>query len=136
MTFDDFYESGKGFMLLDVRLMSAVTGIASGSIGLKITKANAKAAKNGQVMKGRQALHLMYKHFKCNQDKTAFFDLKDLIAVKYREGETSLQQFMDNWDVVYDGMDYEPDETTLVLTFFEETRKCSQLDYDLSLIHI
>ena len=74
------------------------------------------------MLKGRQALWIVYQHYRINADAGALYDLSDLMCVKLR-GD-ALEAFMFNWDHVLIGMAQEPPEKTLCIFFLENLRGC------------
>ena len=63
-TYDLLAESGE-FMSLDVKLAAALSKLASGDLGRKLTQAKEVEAGRGKMLKGRQALWMVYEHFPC-----------------------------------------------------------------------
>ena len=127
--FEALENSGNRFKLLDVRIASGIMKIATGTLGRELNKANQASAKAGMVLRGRQALHIMFHYFKVNEDQGALYDLKDLMAVKFHG---SLQDFINNWETILNGMEAEPDEKTLRTLFYDEIFDCKELDHDMA----
>ena len=109
-------------MSLDVKLAAALSKLASGDLGRKLSQAKEVEARRGVMLKGRQALWMVYEYYRVNAEAGALFDLSDLLNVKLR-GD-ALETFMANWDYVLVGMAVEPTEDTLKMLFLDNLRGC------------
>jgi hypothetical protein len=81
VTLDDLGSSGTGFDSIDAKLNAAVSKIAKGELGRKLTHETEKLGKAGKMMKGRQALCIIYEHFRTSEEAGALHDLDDLMNV-------------------------------------------------------
>ena len=79
-TFGSLRDSGK-FPTLDVKLSAALTKLAHGDLGREIALQQEQAAKCGRLLRGRQALYMIYQHFKTAEEAGALYDLVDLTKV-------------------------------------------------------
>ena len=74
------------------------------------------------MLRGRQALWMVYEYYRVNAEAGALFDLSDLLNVKLRDD--ALETFMANWEYVLVGMAVEPSEDTLKVFFLDNLRRC------------
>ena len=74
------------------------------------------------MLKGRQALWMVYDYYRVNAEAGALFDLSDLLHVKLR-GD-ALETFMASWEYVLVGMAVELSEDTLKVLFLDNLRGC------------
>ena len=128
-TYDLLAESGE-FMSLHVKLAAALSKLASGDLGRKLTQAKEVEARMGVMLKGRQALWMVYEYYRVNAEAGALFDLSDLLNVKLR-GD-ALEAFMANWDYVLVGMAVEPTADTLKVLFLDNLRGCPVMREEIS----
>ena len=125
--FEDFRDSGN-FTTLDSKLGSAISDIAKGDLGRKITLANEKEDKLGNLTKGRQLLRVVYEHFRVDEFAGVLYSLTDLITVRMK-GDThsarQLELFINTWDHTLAGVKHEPTDDVLEALFLERVRNCS-----------
>ena len=82
-TFLSLADSGS-FTTLDVKLSAALTGASTGVVGQEITTEAEKASQQCRLLRGRQALWLVYRWYATNQEQGAMVEMIDLMAVKSR----------------------------------------------------
>jgi hypothetical protein len=99
--------SGAGFDSIDAKLNAAVSEIAKGELGRKLTHETEKLGKAGRMMKGRQALSIIYEHFRTSEEAGALHDSDDLMNVNMNGDK--LEAFIQTWDQVLIGMREDPD---------------------------
>jgi hypothetical protein len=93
------------FESLDAKLLAALVRSASGTIvGGQISRAQETAAKGNRPLKGRQALLLVFQHYRVERSHTSLQGFADLLSLELH-GSNDLQTFMDNWDGVLCGVD-------------------------------
>lgn len=73
-TYELLSDSG-AFVNLDVKPAAALSRMSSGELGRKITQAKEVEARRGLMLKGQQALWLVYQHYRIHADAGAFYDL-------------------------------------------------------------
>ena len=71
-TYDTLADSGN-FVNLDVKLAAALDKAASNEVGRKLTQAKEVEAKRGLMLMGRQALWIVYQHYKINAQVGALY---------------------------------------------------------------
>ena len=113
-SFESLADSGKGFTRLDMKLSAAITTASTGEVGREVAEATEAAAKNGKMLRGRQALWLVYQWYKVTEEAGALFDLSDLMKVEL-EGH-NLSTFQQNWVSIL-GMKKEPDKQTMATLY-------------------
>jgi hypothetical protein len=69
---------------LGTKLATAVTGIARGDLGTKISLCNEEGANKGEMVSGRQLLWLVYQSYKLSQTSGALYSLVDLTTLKIK----------------------------------------------------
>ena len=116
ITFEDLANS-EDFPELDVILLAAINRICVGELGRKINQLiDDKVKKDCTLVRGRQALWVIYDANKTAEDSGAIYDISDLIAVVWL-GDAKLQQFLLNWDAVIIGCNGDiPDKQIRALT--------------------
>jgi hypothetical protein len=107
--------------------------VATGELGRKLSLAVEVAAKCGLMLRGRQALFIIYEHFKTAEKAGALFELTDLMAIK-RHG-SNLQAFITSWDTVLAGMKNEPTVETKEVLLYEQLKDCEELIHDMAYYH-
>ena len=122
--------SGVGFESIDAKLNAAVSKIAKGELGRKLTHETEKLGKIGKMMKGRQALSIIYEHFRTSEEAGALHDLDDLMNVNMNGDK--LEAFIQTWDQVLIGMREDPDPAYKRVLFLKQIRKVSDLKYDIA----
>jgi hypothetical protein len=118
------------FHTLDVKLTAALTKICKGDIGRQIMTAKETAIRAGQMLRGRQILHMVYEHFSLSEREGALYDIEDLLSVKMRSGDAI--EFITNWDSVLAGMRIRPNDETLEVLFLQQMRPFPGLQHDLA----
>ena len=123
-TFASLQDSGK-FPTLDVKLSAALTKLAHGDLGREIALQQEHAAKDGRLLRGRQALFMIYQHFKPAEEAGALYDLVDLTKVLSTTSggkQIDLTTFLQNWEAVLAGMKVEPDISVKETLFKEQIK--------------
>ena len=77
-TFESSASSGKCHTL-DIKLAAALNHASTGTVGREIATATEKAAQNDKLLRGRQALWLVYRWCATNQEAGALYELTDLL---------------------------------------------------------
>jgi hypothetical protein len=132
---EDFRDSGD-FTTLDSKLGSAITDIAKGDLGRKITLTTEKEDKLGNLTKGRQLLRVVYDHFRIDEFAGVLYSLTDLITVRMKGDSHSARQlelFINTWDHTLAGMKHEPTDDVLEALFIERVRNCHPLAQDIGI---
>ena len=83
------------------------------------------AAKDGRLLRGRQALFMIYQHFKTAEEAGALYDLVDLTKVLSTTSggkQIDLTTFLQNWEAVLAGMKVEPDISVKETLFKEQIK--------------
>ena len=80
ITIRDLANSGE-FASLGAKLAAGVAKVALGDLGRSISTAKERMAMKGVFMKGRQALKLVYDHYKISETEGALWELQDLMKV-------------------------------------------------------
>ena len=136
-TFDSLQDSGK-FPTLDVKLSAALTKLAHGDLGREIALQQERAAKDGRLLRGRQALFMIYQHFKTAEEAGALYDLVDLtkvLSTTHGGKQIDLTTFLQNWEAVLAGMKVEPDITIKETLFKEQIKVYKQIEHDIATYH-
>ena len=102
MTFDKLYETGRKFKSLDPKLLTAITDKCHGELGRRITQRIEEFAKDAKMLRGRQALHMIYEYMRVSELEGALYDLSDLMAVQLRAEK--LEAFLNSWETTLLGM--------------------------------
>ena len=98
VTHEKLANSGK-FSTLDIKLINALTEIAKGELGRMIIAATQKERRvKKQMLKGRQALLIIYEYFAVNSKLKQVCKLNDLMKVKLVGGDKGLVSFLTSWD--------------------------------------
>ena len=132
-TIDSFRDSGK-FLTLDSKLASALSDIAKGDLGRKITLLTEKEDREGRLTRGRQILRAIYDHFKLDEFAGVLYELTDLMAIKIKADSPSpkqLEWFMTSWESTLAGMKKEPTDDVLEALFIERVRGCPGIAQDI-----
>ena len=82
-TFDDFRDS-EGFDSLDAKLAAALTKIATGELGRRITLMVEQEASKERMLKGRQILWMIHDNHKLDEERGALYDFTDLLAIRLK----------------------------------------------------
>ena len=133
--FDEFRSSGD-FSTLDTKLGSALSDLAKGELGRRLTLATEKEDKDGRNVTGRQLLKVVYDYYKTDEYSGVLYDVADLMEVKVKgdnPGWKQLQDFRDTWDETLAGMEKEPATDILEALFKQKVRVCSCIAHDISI---
>jgi hypothetical protein len=127
---------------LGTKLAAAVTGIARGDLGAKISLMNEEGAKEGKMISGRQLLWLVYQSYKLSQTSGALYSLIDLtnLRIKAEKGQgpdschsdKQLRWFVSSWDGLIAGMKSVPEDDVLEEIFLRKIRNVVSLKEDLA----
>ena len=134
-TFDNFRDSGK-FPTLDSKLGSAISDLAKGELGRRVTLATEKEDKDGRNVTGRQLLKLVYDYYRTDEYTGIVYDVSDLMAIKMKSDNPNWKQlasFRDAWDETLAGMEKEPGEDVLEAVFKQQVRHCHCLSQDIGI---
>jgi len=134
-TFDSLADSGK-FVSLDIKLGRAVRDAAASNDNLsKILqdKRNLVSVKEETIMKGRQALFMIYQYYATTGIKKGLTSITVLMAVRlYRK---RLQEFLSTWDRVLLHIDETPSTAVLTRLFYDQVKSCDLMKIDISTYH-
>ena len=97
MEFDEL-ENSMGFDSLDMKLAASLSKVLNGDLQHRVNIMKETRAKQGRLVKGRQILYLINQHFRVSVEEGCLYDLRDLLAVKLRNGD--LKKFVHNWEQV------------------------------------
>ena len=124
---EDFADSG-AFESLDTKLAAAVTLIAKGECGRRITLLSESLAKQGVMMRGRQALLIVYREFNLDSERGLLYDLSDLMQVRCAGDQpVALEAFLASWEAVIEGLSEPQPEKTLEVLFYEQLKDSKAL---------
>jgi hypothetical protein len=129
-TYDLLADSGE-FGTLDIKLAAALTKVATGEIGRKVTLAVETEAKRGRMLKGRQILWMVHDYHKYDEEIGALYDYQDLLSVRLKN-DSCLESFMNSWDSVLAGMRVTPAEELLEVLFLAQLRHSQMLKEELA----
>ena len=134
-TFESLADSGEErFKSLDLKLAAALGPVvrkASNSFTLGIDLKEKIAAQKNRVLKGRQIVWLMYKHFQTNPNMGIVYSITDLSNLDWM-GDPRMQSFLYVWYVMVNGMKEAISETTLRDLLLTKMEKSSELQHDLN----
>ncbi len=128
-TFDSLSDSGF-FPTSHAKLAATLTKLATGHLGRQIATSKGKGTKEGQCIKGRQLLLLVYKHFRLGEVESTLFNLQDLISAQLKNGD--VRTFMTSWEAMLVGMTKVPHDEVLEVLFLQQLRKSAVLEQDLA----
>jgi hypothetical protein len=130
VTYEELADSD-GFASLDSKLAAALTKIANGELGRRITLAVENEALRGRMLRGRQILWLIHEFHKYDEEQGALYDFTDLTAVKLRN-DSGLEAFITSWLSVLTGMKHPPEETIIEVVCLEQLRNAHCLKEELA----
>ena len=111
---DDLANSGD-FASLDAKLAAGIARVAQGDLGRAISTAKERLALKGIFMKGRQALKMIYDHYRISETEGSLLELQDLLRVSLK-GD-NLRAFIGDWEHVLTGMNPVPHDDVLETLF-------------------
>ena len=123
-------------MTLDSKLGSAISDLAKGELGRRVTLATEREDKEGRNVTGRQLLKVVYDFYKTDEFVGIVYDISDLTQIKIKgdnPGWRQLQAFRDTWDETLAGMDKEPGNDILEALFKQQVRHCPALAHDIGI---
>ncbi|CAE7685313.1 GIP [Symbiodinium necroappetens] len=100
------------FLILDTKLLSALTKVARGELAREIL-----------ILKETEA--------KTNEKVGSLYSVQDLLKVRLLNDD--LSTFLSNWEGVISGLSHMPDETTLRDIFLRELRQSKKIKYDFEI---
>ena len=130
-TFDDFRDS-EGFYSLDAKLAAALTKIATGELGRRITLMVEQEASKNRMLKGRQILWMIHDNHKLDEERGALYDFTDLLAIRLK-GDNQLGSFMTTWESVLSAMAHPPSPNIIEVLFLEQLRHSSALRDEIAI---
>ena len=83
------------------------------------------AAREGRLIGGRQALLLVHQHFQVDEKLGALYSIRDVMNVKWL-GDGRLEEFLDNWEYVIQGLQ-EPIPISILEPLFLERARLSAI---------
>ena len=88
----------------------------------------------GNLVRGRQVLHMFDEYFRTSEEAGNLYQLEDLLKVA-RKGDTieDLKRFINFWDRVLAGMNPVPEEASLRDIFMRQIRDCPLIKLDIEL---
>ena len=98
-THESLRKPGKKYESLDQKLAAALSSMAHDEIGRHITQAAEEAAHNNEILRGRQALLLVYTHYALNASLGSAYSVIDLVNVEWL-GDTKIDLFLTKWNSV------------------------------------
>ena len=134
-TFDSLADSGK-FVSLDVKLGRAAREAASHNDSLSKLlqdKRNQIGVKEETIMKGRQAIFLIYQYYATTGIKKGLTSITVLMAVRLHRKR--LQEFLSVWDRVLLHIDETPSDAILTRLFYDQVKNCELLKIDIATYH-
>jgi hypothetical protein len=78
-TYVQFADSA-GYDSLDAKLAAALTSVASGELGRRITLAVELEAAKAKMLKGRQILWMIHDIHRLDEERGALYDFQDLVC--------------------------------------------------------
>ena len=115
------YASSGRFPSLDAKLAAALSRILTGDLLHQVNLLKERYAKMGLLLKGRQILWQIYKHYKISEADGALLDLRDLLAVTLH-GD-NLRAFMRDWESVLNAMKEIPEHKLLKPLFLSKLKE-------------
>ena len=122
---------GRGFESLDQKLAAALSSMSHDEIGRHITQAAEEAAQNDEILRGRQALLIVYKHYAFNAHLGSAYSIVDLVNVTWK-GDNNIERFLDEWNSVLVAADSVKDVNAIEQLFLRQVRKSAVLQQDVS----
>ena len=102
----------------DTKLGSDVAKRGAGELGRKTHRADELGALKRCMMKGRQALWIIYEHLRTSDEAGAIYDLQDLIAAKLKDDDR-VEDFLLSWGQGVAGLRKAPEGDLLEPLFFK-----------------
>ena len=130
MTFKRLYKTGSRFANLDAKILSAITDKAHGELGREITQKIEEYARKGKMLRGRQAVWLVYQYMKVSEQAGALYDISDLMGVRLYHDK--LEPFLQSWQAVLTGMRSPPDPETQEVLFYKQLQHSDQLKSEVA----
>ena len=96
---------------MDAKLAAGIAKVAQGDLGRSINTAKERLALQGIFMKGRQALKMVYDHYKISETEGSLLEFQDLLKVTLKND--NLRGFHADWEHVLNGMNPMPADTVL-----------------------
>ena len=93
-TFEALADS-EGFTSLDTELAAGLLQMAKGPIAKRFQILADRAAVADTFLRGRQLLHVIYEHYKIDENQGMVFNITSLTSVKFA-GDSKLEQFLSN----------------------------------------
>jgi hypothetical protein len=135
-TFESMGVDVKRWRSFDQKLKSAINKIVPRETSLqrKIMQANEEAVQKNRLLKGRQAMWLVYRQYDVNESLGSLFSLQDLLNVEYT-GDHHLQRFRDRWQTVLVGMVDAPNDAVMSEILLAKINDSPGLSHDIGEYH-
>ena len=130
ITLDKLKHTGHNFQSLDAKLLSAITDKCHGELGRVITQKIEEAAAEGKMLRGRQALFIIYEYMRVSELAGALYDLSDLMAVRLNQDK--LESFLNTWESTLTGMKQLPDPNTKEVLFLKQLRRSDSMKVEIA----
>ena len=100
-------------------------------MGGEISRLPETVAKIAKALKGRQALILVFNHYKVDEENSAMLGLADLLSVEFRD-DSHLETFLSHWDNVLCSVREQLPDRTLETLFVRQVRQSKVLAPELA----
>jgi hypothetical protein len=124
VTIGELADSGE-FASLDAKLAAGIARVAQGDLGRAISTAEEQSALKGFFRKGRQALRMIYDHYRISETEGSLLELQDLMKVSLKKD--NLRSFLMDWEHVFTGMNPLPDVAVLETLFRMQIQNSSAM---------
>ena len=122
MTFETLGHSGM-FPTVDAKLAAALSVAVHGEFARQIHILQEKWGNKGMLLKGRQILWHVHRHYKASEVDGQLLEYDDLLAVRLHQDD--LRRFLNDWEMTMSGMKRVPDDDLLETLFRRELKKFS-----------
>ena len=114
VNFDDPSDT-EGHHTLDAALCCAIFEVAKGELPGTLTLKSCELRSNGHLLTGRQALFMVYSEFAIDKERSALYDLSDLMLLRFKSDDQA-PRFLNLWQhTVQSFSERQPDSNLMTL---------------------
>ena len=126
-----FADSGKTFQSVDRKLGAALSKIATGELGRRITQLQDQAMQNeNRMVRGREILRLIFLYFATGKNAEVMFSLNDLQKITLK-GD-NIENFQNTWEMVLGRLPKNPDKDILQYCYHQQVKGFKPISEDIA----
>ncbi len=124
------HNPGEGWIALDRKIAAGLTRICHGEIGREITHMSTTMYNDGQIVRGRVLLALVFRYYASGNSGQVLYDFNHLHGLKMIGG--NIEAFHNTWNMVVSELETRPDEKLLQYLYYSQIKHFKPLEADIA----